>query len=192
LVLDEKITSHSQRGQVARAHLRDPIVLAGTTIAAAGSPVDVTVVDSSGAQTGNVDGWVQIEIGSLHLRSGGSLPLFTPTSHIDPHLSDRAANAQAVTDTVGDIFIPYHYLYHVLRKGMDVTLAPGTLIRARTSATVQNQNDRIVVSTPPPFPGSVETPHPDFSPAELYEPPGFVPPTPKPTRSVAPSPSPTR
>lgn len=189
-VLDGTISSHSKAGSVVRAHLRDAVVLEGMTIAAAGTPVNIEIAQSSAAQAGNVDGWVDVYFDALPIASGKTLPLVTPAAHINPHMTAGAASTRGITDTVGDIFIPGHVLYHMLRKGADVTLKPGTIIRARTAATVNIAHGAVAVSTPQPFNTSLDTPHPDFVPAPVFTPPGFHAPTPKPSPSVTPTATP--
>jgi hypothetical protein len=189
-VLDGTISSRLKPGTVVRAHLRDPLVLGGTTIAAAGSPVDIEVYQTNAAHMGNEDGSVDIYFQPLHLADGKDLPLITPTAHIDPHVSVGQYNTQAVTDTIGDIFIPGHYIYHILRKGRDVVLGPGTVLRARTSAKVTVEKGAVVLATPQPFVTPGDTPHPAFVPAPMYTPPGFVQPTPKPSPSAKPTSTP--
>ncbi|HEV3152312.1 MAG TPA: hypothetical protein VGZ02_00755 [Candidatus Baltobacteraceae bacterium] len=186
-VLDDTISSHAKAGTIVRAHLRDPIVLGGVTVAPAGATVQIEITQTSAAQMGNVDGYAEIFFQPLPLPGGKSLPLVTPTSHLDPHTTAGQQSTQAVTDTVGDIFIPYHVMYHVLRKGSDVTLKPGTVIRTRTGATLEMRRGQLAVIVPPPIVKSVDTPRPAFVPAPLDTPPGYIPPTPKPTPSVAPT-----
>jgi hypothetical protein len=189
-VLDDTVSSRSRTG-VVRAHLRDPIVLRGVTIAPAGTPVNMVITQASAAQAGNVDGFVEVYFEELRLASGKMLPLNTPTAHISPHMTAGQESTRGVTDTVGDIFIPGHYIYHLLRKGADVTLRPGTVIRARTGATVHVTNaGAVAISTPAPFRSSLDTPHPDFQAAPLATPPGFHAPTPKPSPSVHPTTTP--
>lgn len=189
-VLDDTLSSRLKAGSVVRAHLRDAIVLRGKTIARAGSPVEIEVSQVSPAQMGNQDGSVEIYFKALTLADGSSVPLTTPTSHIDPHVSIGAYNTRAVTDTVGDIFIPGHYIYHMLRKGHDVVLGPGTVLRARTGAAIELAKGAIVLATPQPLITVSDTPHPDFVPAPVFTPPGFHPPTPKPSPSIHPTSTP--
>jgi hypothetical protein len=193
LVLDGTISSRSTAGTVVRAHLRDPVVVGGVTIAAAGAPVDVEITQAYSARTANQDGFVDIYIEPLRLSGGASLPLVTPTSHIDPHVSAGQSSTRAVTDTVSDILIPGAFLYHLFRKGRDVTLRPGTIIRARTAESVEMTGGQLTLATPPPFDTSTVLPHPAFTVAPMYTPPGFQMPTPKPKPSVTPTatPSPT-
>jgi hypothetical protein len=190
LVLDGTITSRGQSGTVVKAHLRDPIVIDGTTVAPAHSPVEIDVINVSRALMGNVDGWVQVALRPLHLADGQTLPIHLPRSHIDRYVSVEQANRQSTTDTVGDIFIPYHILYHALRKGSDITLRPGTVMRARTEAAVTVHQKAVVITTPPPLPTSNEAPYSVFSPTPIFTPRGFIPPTPKPSPKPTATPTP--
>lgn len=190
-VLDDTISSRLQSGTVVHAHLRDPIVLAGKTVAAAGAPVQIQVFGVTPAHMGNEDGSVDIYFMPLTLANGKDIPLTTPTGHIDPHVSVGQYNTRATVDTAADIFIPGHYIYHLLRKGHDVTLGPGTVLRARTGASLMiAKGGALVVATPQPFLTVSDTPHPAFSPAPLVTPPGFHLPTPKPSPSVKPTSTP--
>ncbi len=190
-VLDGHISSHSQEGTFVRAHLRDPLVIGGVTAAAAGTPVQIRIVHSSGAQLANVDGSVDIYFEPFTLAGGQSMPLLTPTGHIDPHLTAGQNSTRTVTDTVGDIFIPYHFLYHMLRKGMEVDLKPGTVIRARTAADLRLTAGSLAVVAPPALAGAADAPRAAIKIAPVATPPGFVEPTPKPSPSVLPTAQPT-
>ncbi|HET9392273.1 MAG TPA: hypothetical protein VFO29_01935 [Candidatus Rubrimentiphilum sp.] len=190
-VLDGDISSRGQEGTFVRAHLRDPIILGGMTVAAAGAPVQIRILHTSGAQMANVDGSVDIYFEPFTLANGQSLPLVTPSSHIDPSLTAGQASTRNVTDTVGDIFIPYHFLYHMLRKGMEVDLRPGTVMRARIAAELRSVAGAVAIVTPQPIAGAADTPRPPFRPASVATPPGFTPPTPKPSPSVLPTAQPT-
>jgi hypothetical protein len=189
-VLDGTISSRLKPGTVVRAHLREPLVVNGTTVASAGTPVDIEVYQTTPAHMGNEDGSVDIYFEPMHLADGKDLPLTTPTAHIDPHVSVGQYNTRAVTDTIGDIFIPGHYIYHILRKGRDVVLGPGTVLRARTGASITVRDRAVVLATPQPFVTTSDTPAPVFIPAPMYTPPGFVPPTPKPSPSAKPTSTP--
>lgn len=186
-VLDGEISSRGRAGALVPAHLRDPIVVNGVTAAAAGTPLQIRIVHAQGSQMGNVDGSVDVYFESLKLANGATLPLITPTAHIDPHFTAGQATTQGITDTVGDIFIPYHFLYHMLRNGKDVDLRPGTVLRARTAAELRAAGGLVAVVNPPPLAKPGDTPHPAFKIAPVETPPGFTPPTPKPS----PSPKPT-
>ncbi|MGZ3496098.1 MAG: hypothetical protein ACXVAK_00910 [Vulcanimicrobiaceae bacterium] len=189
-VLDETISSHASKGgSFVRAHLRDPLVVNGITVAPKGAPVQIEIVHATGAQMGNVDGEVEIYFEPLDLPDGKKLTLNTPTAHINPHMSSGQYNTQAVEDTVGDIFVPYHYMYHMLRKGHEVDLRPGTVIRARTAESIAINHGTIVLATPRPFNYSIDAPHSDFSPTPFATP--RENPTPPPKSTPTPSPKPT-
>jgi hypothetical protein len=191
-VLDETINSkNSKAGSMVRAHLREPLVIDGVTVAAKNAPVQIEVVQTRGAQMGNVAGSVEIYFEPFTLANGKQLPLHTPTAHIDPHMSTGQYNTRALGDTAADIFIPYHYMYHILRKGQQVDLRPGTVIRARTAAAIAVNNGAISLATPAPFTYSVDKPHADFAPVPLATPRDNPLPAPKATASPSPSPSPS-
>jgi hypothetical protein len=190
-VLDETISSRSRSGTSSRAHLQNPIVLNGITVAPKGAPVQIQIVQASAAHSGNVDGSVDIFFEPLEIAGGKKLPLTTPTEHLNPNMSVGQQSTQQVEDTVGDIFIPGHILYHMLRSGHNVTLRPGTVIRARTAAAIRVlRGGAISLSTPQPFVTTGDRPASAFSAAPLAMPPGFHPSTPKPTPSTAPTKTP--
>ena len=192
-VLDQSVGSHSPAGTVVRAHLRDPIVLRNVTVAPAGTPVELEVTQSSAAKSGGINGSFDVYFRDLQLPGGKTLALVTPTGHVNPHISAGAASTGNITDTVGDIFIPGHFLYHMLRKGEDVTLRPGTIIRARTAETLSFAHGKLAVIKPAPFVTNLDEPHASFSAAPVATPPGWddIPSRPKPTRTPAPSPTPS-
>ena len=190
-ILDGDISSRGQAGTRVRAHLRDPIVIGGITAAPAGAPVAIRILHTQGAQLANQDGSIDIYFEPLTLSNGSTLPLVTPTGHIDPYLTPGQASTRGVTDTVGDIFIPYHFLYHMLRKGMEVDLRPGTVMRARTGAELRFAAGSLAIITPPAIAGAADAPSAAIKIAPVATPPGFAPPTPKPSPSVLPTAQPT-
>jgi hypothetical protein len=195
-VLDGSISSvASKKNDLVRAHLKDALTLEGTTVAPAGTPVEVKILDAQGAQSGDVYGYVDIYFLPMRLPDGRELPLRAPTSHLTINVTAGHASTVGVEDTVGDIFIPFHVLYHVFRKGRNFVLDPGSEIRARTEATIKvTPNGTIAVTTPVPVVIGGGTPHPAFS-AMPFATPGekFMPhqATPKPSPAPTPSPSPS-
>lgn len=189
-VLDDTISSHAKTGTVVRAHLRDPLVVGGVTVAAAGTPVQIEVTQTSAAEMGNVDGYVDIFINPLPLADGKTLPLETPASHLNRQMTAGQQSTQAAADQTGDIFVPYYLFYHILRKGADVNLRPGTVIPARTGATIEVSGGRVTLIAPAPIVNAGDTPRPAFQPAPLETPPGYVPPTPKASPTVRPTQTP--
>ncbi len=190
-VLDDSIDSgRSRAGTTARVHLKDALVLNGRTIATAGSPGEIRIVESSRAQIGNVDGSVDIYFEPLKLRDGQFVPLSTPASHLTIQMTAGAAETAGIEDTIKNIIIPYHALYSVLRKGSNLVLGPGTLIRARTAARVNAVKPGIVViESPPPFSTDIEKPYSAFSPSPFATVPPTLPPNP-PKYKPSPSPQP--
>lgn len=183
-VLDDRIGSKvSQPGTQARAHLKEPLVLAGITLAPAGTPVRIKITDARGAQSPDVDGSIDILFEPLQLANNLSLPLRTPTAHVTVRVTAGAESTAGIADTLKDIFIPYHYLYRLFRKGAEIDLRPGTVMRARTAATVNIAGTVASVVAPPPFHLSVDAPHAHFSPLPFY--------TVAPKKTLTPSPSPS-
>lgn len=166
LVLDDPIGSAiSQRNGVARAHLRDALTIGSTVLAPAGSPATIDIIGSQGAKSGDVYGYVDIAIEPLVLSDGSRLPLRAPTSHLTPYVSAGHEATVGLEDAIGDIFIPGHVIFHAMRKGRNVTLGPGTEIRARTVAAVGLTADgAIAVATPPAVSMPSTAPVADFKP----------------------------
>ncbi|MBV9150063.1 MAG: hypothetical protein JO024_09360 [Candidatus Eremiobacteraeota bacterium] len=164
-VLDDRIGSHvSQSGTEARAHLKDAIVLGGVTVAPAGTPARIKITDVRGAQAPDVDGSIDILFEPIRLANQSMMPLLTPTTHVTVHVTAGQASTAGVADTIEDIFIPYHVLYRMFRKGAEVDLRPGTILRARTAAILRVAGGVVSVVAPPPFHLSVDQPHSHFSP----------------------------
>ncbi|MBV8244359.1 MAG: hypothetical protein JOZ38_00405 [Candidatus Eremiobacteraeota bacterium] len=169
------------------AHLRDALVVDGRTLAPAGAPELIKIENSRAAQAPDVDGSVEIYFEPLKLTDGRTLPLRTPIAHIDHHLTTGQADTQEITDTLEDIFIPYHYMWRILaRKGQDVNLGPGTQVRASTAATIRVDRNGVSIVTPPPLKLNDDVPKAAFSPNPFYTvPPTHAPPAPRRTQSPA-------
>lgn len=191
-VLDTKISSKfSRSGDAARAHLRDALVVGGKTIAPAGTPVTIKISDVHGAKAPDQDGSVDIFFEPLVLVNQASLPLHAPTSHLTVTVSAGAESTANVTDQIKDIFIPGHMIYRIFRKGAEIQLDAGTVVRARTAAVVDATRPGAPVVIPPPSVTiSTDTPHADFKPLPFYTTKPKEPPLPRRTPSPAPSPSP--
>ncbi|MBC5816604.1 MAG: hypothetical protein GIW97_08695 [Candidatus Eremiobacteraeota bacterium] len=177
-VLDDRLSSKVNRtGDTVRAHLKDALELNGTLIAPAGAPMLIKIADVHGAKSGDEDGTLDIYFQPLTLANGASLPLHTPTSHLSIHMSAGQASTAGITDTLKDIFIPYHYLYRAIRKGAELELGAGTLLRARTGATIDASRAGVVsIIAPPPVSTSIDTPHADYKPMPLATVPAKAPP----------------
>jgi hypothetical protein len=172
-VLDDKIDSgKTPVGTVIHLHLQSPLSVGGVTLAPAGTPGTLTLISRLKANMGNEDGAVQLHIDPLALAGRGrTLPLRLLHEYLT---IERTGGQQATSDTVdtiGDIFIPYHLLYHYMRPGHQFVLPPGALVRATTEMTIDASDPKtIVFSTPPPFESTYDTPHSDLTPQPLYTP----------------------
>ena len=177
LVLDDKIDSGATRpASVIHMHLKDALIVAGTVVAPAGTPATLAVITTQGAHSGDIDGAVQIHLDPLALPGGAPpLPIRAYHEYLNVELTSGQQSTRATTDTVADIFIPYHAIYHAFRRGRQLVLPVGSVLRAQTAATIDASDpSHLVLSTPPPFVSNYDTPH-----AELTVPPLF---TPAPTR----------
>ncbi len=195
-VLDDKVNSGTTApGTVVHMHLRDPIVLQGTTIALAGTPATFTVVNVSKAQSGDVNGAIQIHIDPLALAGGLTLPVRAFHEYLTMEMTGGQIATRATTDTIEDVFIPYAQLYQVLRKGHQMVLPVGSVLRAETDATLDATHPKsLVISTPPPFVSNFDPPHADLTAAPFYTPAPMRPhplPHGRPTLPPKPSPSPS-
>lgn len=193
-VLDEPISSKaSKAGELVRAHLKNAIVIGNRTVAAAGAPATIRIVDSSASDIADTYGFVDIFFEPLGLPDGRALPLRTPVARLTPNVSAGHESTVGAEDTVGDIFVPYYPIYQILRKGKNFVLGAGSVIPANIEATLTAQpNGAIAIVTPPPLQASGETPNATFPvmpPATPFGP-GATP-RPRPTPRPSPSPSPT-
>ncbi len=200
LVLDDAIGSAvSSRSQVARAHLKDALAIGSRVLAPAGAPVSIDILASEGAKSGDVYGYVDIAIEPLVLSDGSRLPLRTPYAHLTTYVTAGHAATVGVEDTIGDIFIPGHIIYRAMRKGRNVTLPAGSMLRTRTLGSVSiNARGEVAVATPAPITMPSTAPVGDFKPlpfatAAVLRPNQRPTPyhaTPEPTDTPAPTPTP--
>jgi hypothetical protein len=190
-VLDDPISSKSSKtGQLVRAHLKSAIVVAGRTIAAAGAPVQIRIVDSSASDIADTYGFVDIYFEPLTLADGAHLPLRTPVSRLSPNVTAGHESTVAAEDTVGDIFVPYYPLWQILRKGKNFVLGPGSVLPAKTEATLTAKpNGAIAIVTPQPLVPGNEAPNASFSASPISTP--FGPEAETPHHRTAPRPTPT-
>jgi hypothetical protein len=200
-VLDDPISSnHSKGGQFARAHLRSDLVVGGRTVAAAGTPAQIKIVDASPSDIADTYGFVDIFFEPLVLPDGRSLPLRTPIARLTPNVSTGHESTVGAEDTIGDIFVPYYSIWQIVRKGKNFVLGAGSIVSARTEATLTAQpNGAIAIVTPRPLTASNEAPISSYTAMPLatpFGPNGATPrphsrPTPPPTSTPSPSPAPT-
>ncbi len=196
-VLDDRVSSGSTAaGSIIRMHLRSPLVVNGVTLAPAGAPDTLEVVSTRKPASGDVDGAVQIHIEPLALPGRPApLPIRAVHEYLTIELTAGQESTRATTDTIGDIFIPYHMLYHALRPGRQLVLPVGSILRAETAATIDARNrSDVVLATPQPFISTYDAPHSDITPAPFYTPAPTAPrplPHGRPTLPPSPSPSPS-
>jgi hypothetical protein len=203
-VLDDKVNSGTTApGTKIRMHLKSALVVNGAELAAAGSPASMVVLATRKAESGDIDGAVQVHLDPFPLPGRGlELPIRAIHEYLTIELTAGQEATRSTTDTVADVFIPGHMLYHAFRRGRQFVLPPGSVLRAQTAATVDATNARaIVLSTPPPFTSTYDTPHADITRAPIYTPAPdrprplpkgkpTLPPTPQPTPTPSPEPLP--
>ena len=196
-VLENKIDSRTTApGTVVHLRLRSTLAVNGVTIAPAGTPGTMTVLSTRKAASGDEDGAIAIHLDPLAI-PGRATPLPVRANHefLTVERSGGELATRDTTDTVGDIFIPFHVLYHVFRSGRQMVLPEGAVLRAQTAATIDASDPHAVVfSTPPPFASTYDVPHADLTAAPLYTPaPNRPRPLPKgkPTLPPTPGPSPS-
>ncbi|MDH2909745.1 MAG: hypothetical protein HKL92_03800 [Candidatus Eremiobacteraeota bacterium] len=188
----------SKRGEVVLAHLTYPLVVDGVTVAPAGSPERVKVLNVRAASSGDIYGYVDIFFEPFALADGLHLPLVAPSARLTVHSTIGHESTVGVEDTVANILFPPHVLYQVFRRGRNITLGKGTQIRARVGAQIDIVAGKATIATPPPLPVLAATPAAAFTPIPLMTPAHpRLPRTkagahaPSPTPSPTPSPSPT-
>ena len=195
--LDDPLSSvTSQRGEVVLAHLTAPLVVDGITLAPAGSPERIKVLNVRAASSGDVYGYVDIFFEPLALANGLRLPLIAPSSRLTVHTTIGHESTVGVEDTVANILFPPHVLYEVFRRGRNIELGKGTQIRAEEGARITIVAGKAFIATPPPLPVLSATPAAAFTPIPLMTP--AHPRLPQsrsgphaPTPTPSPSPSPT-
>lgn len=192
-ILDEPISSKASKGgAMVRAHLKDAIVIGGRTIAPAGAPAEIRIVDTSAADIADTYGFVDIYFEPLKLIDGRTLPLRTPVGRLTPNVSAGHESTVAAEDTAGDIFVPYYPLWQIFRKGKNFVLGTGSVLPAKTEATVTARaNGTTAIVTPQPLNQSTEAPNATFPVIPMATPfgPAGMSPHPRTTPSPAPSPS---
>jgi hypothetical protein len=200
-VLDDPISSKtSKAGQTIRVHLRDAIVVGGRSVAPAGTPGQIRIVDVSPSDIADTYGFVDIFFEPLVLPDGRALPLRAPVARLAPHNSSGHESTVGAEDTVGDIFVPYYSLYQIFRHGKNFVLRAGAELPARTDAAIAvGPNGSTAIVTPRPLAQSSEVPNATFPVEPVATPIGGVPtlkpkappsPATPPTPSQTPSPTP--
>jgi hypothetical protein len=190
-VLDDPISSKSSKaGDIVRLHLKNPLIVAGKTVAPAGTTARLRIVDVSPSDIADTYGFVDVFFEPLLLPDGRALPLRAPVARLAPHRSSGHESTVAAEDTVGDIFVPYYSLYQIFRHGKNFVLRPGAEIPARTEATLAAQsNGTIAIVTPRPPAIGTQTPTATFPVVPIATPVGGEP-TPRPKKTAPPKPAP--
>jgi hypothetical protein len=163
-VLDDPISSKaSKAGEIVRAHLKNPIVLLGRTIAPAGAPATIKIIDVSPSDILDTYGFVDVFFEPLHLPDGRIVPLRAPIARLSPRVTSGHESTVAAEDTVGDIVVPYYALYQIFRKGKNFVLSPGSVLVAQTQATITElPNGTAAIVTPAPLAESTYIPKATF------------------------------
>src|SRR5262249_44516926 len=139
------------------------LTVAGHVVAPAGTSSELRIVSVSHADIGDVYGFVDVYFEPLALPDGRSLPLRAPIARLAPRDSAGHESTVALEDTVADQVIPFHWLYHICRKGKNFVLNPGSEIPARTEATLPAlPNGTVAIETPRPPVTRVTVPNSSF------------------------------
>jgi hypothetical protein len=162
-VLDGEISSSSSKaGDIVKAHLEKPIELVGTTVAPAGTPVEIRISDASPATNPDIYGFVDIFFRPLALPDGRSVPLHARIAHLNVLVSSGHESTAEAENTIGDVWAPT-LLFHVFRKGRNFKAEPGARVSAITDASVVvAKNGKIAIETPAPLVLDAETPVSSF------------------------------
>ena len=191
-VLDDKINSGTiVPGTSVHMHLYKPLVVNGVTLAQAGAPATFSVITARKAHSGDEDGAIQIHLDPLALPGRNmSLPVRAYHEYLTVDHTTGQLSTLAATDTLADIFVPGHVIYHALRSGRQMVLPEGSILRAETDATIDaTQPNHIVFATPPPFASHFDTPHADLTAPPFYTPaPARPKPLPKGKSTLPPTP----
>lgn len=192
-VLDDPISSKdSKAGQLVRAHLKSAIVVSGRTVAPAGTPGQIRIVDVSSSDIADTYGFVDIFFEPMPLPNGSVLPLRAPVGRLAPQISSGHETTVEAEDTVGDIFVPYYSLWQIFRHGKNFVLKPGSEVPARTDATITaERNGTIAIATPRPMPQDLKVPDATFPVEPVATPLPTNPPAPKVKHTPAPTPAPS-
>jgi hypothetical protein len=189
-VLDDPVDSKKTKpGTVVRLRLVKALVVGGIELAPAGAPETMKVVSTQPALAPDVDGSVKILLDPLALPGRGLLPVSAAHEYITIDLTAGQNTTNALEDTAKDIFIPGHFIYRQFRKGRELMLPTGSVLRARTAASVDASGaPNVVIATPPPFHLNTDVPHAAFTTPPLYTIPT---PPPKATQTPTPAATPT-
>jgi hypothetical protein len=182
VLLDAVNSGSTPPGTIVHMKLQSPLIVGGVTLAPAGAPATFTVVTTAKAQTGDVDGAIQIHVDPFTLPGRDEvLPIRAYHEYLTVEHTTGQLTTREAADQTADVFVPYYIFYQAFRKGRQMVLPVGSVLRAETDATVDARNPRaIVIATPPPFTSTFDPPHADLTAAPFYTPaPGPPHPLPK-------------
>jgi hypothetical protein len=141
----------------------------------------------------------------LTLPGRGSLPVTPLHEFVNIDRTAGHDSTGTLADEAVEVFVPLYSIAKVFRKGRELTLPRGSIVRARTDASIDASSvQHVIIATPAPYQLETDVPHAVFTPIPLYtaspsmlNPPRHsrAKPTPTPeataTPTVAPSPAPT-
>jgi hypothetical protein len=192
-VLDDPVNSKkTQPGSTVRLHLAKALNVGGVELAPAGTPGTIKVISTRPAVAPDGDGAVEIILDPLMLPGRGPLPVAVTKSFVTVERTAGQQSTGGIMDTVETILLPAAVIYQATRKGHEVVLPVGTLVHARTEASIDASHaPTVVIATPPPFQLNTDVPHAGFTPIPLYTVPTPLPrakPSPTPTPAITASP----
>ncbi len=169
-VLDDSISSGKARsGEIVHLHLREALVVNGMTLAHAGTPATLKILNAHRATAGDNDGSLQIAIAPLELIDHKKVPIRANHEYLTIEHSRGQLTTRTTTDTITDIFLPGAVIYNAFRKGRDFVLPVGAILRAQLAATIDASDpSAISIIIPRPTILSNDVPHADFSPAPFF------------------------
>jgi len=206
-VLDQRVDSKgTQPGSSIPIHLAKPLVVGAVEIAPAGATGTLKVVSTHPALAPDVDGSIRIEIDPLTLPGRGTLPVTPVHEFVNIDRTAGQESTGGLADSAVEVFVPIYAIAKVFRKGRELTLPRGSILRARTDASIDASSPQnVIIATPAPYKLETDVPHAVFTPIPLFTAspsmlnthprhsratPGPTP-TPTATATVAPSPAPT-
>lgn len=176
-VLDDPLSSgSSHKNDLIHVHLQRALVINGVTVANAGAPAMIRVLGVHPAQAGDVYGTIDIAFEPLTIVDGRQLPLRAPVGHLTVNVSAGHESTVEAEEMATDIFLPAALLYQVFRKGRNVTLGKGAVVRAHAQAAVTVGKDgAIAINVPAPIMLPADQPAADFTVLPMAKDHGYQP-----------------
>lgn len=176
-VLDDPLSSaSSHKNDLVHVHLQRALVIDGVTVASAGAPALIRVLATHPARSGDEYGTIDIAFEPVTIVDGRQLPLRAPVGHLTVNVSAGHESTVDAEDTAEDIFFPVAILYQIFRKGRNITLGKGAVVRAHTQASVTVDKDgAIAINVPAPIALPADRPAADFTALPLAKDHGYQP-----------------